>query len=116
MGLPQGLDALYPTGMISTFTLNTTNVVPATARELNKYGAFDCSEWVLCWSHTANLLLLDQLRVTVIAALLAHAKQITLTLRKLFLLCGTFFSSQCKRAHRHVPTARHETPTIQCQP
>jgi hypothetical protein len=97
MQLPRDMDqsnSMYPTGKVSTFTSDTTNVMPATARLMRDYGLFEGCVWIPCFSHIANLLLLDQLRVADIAALLAASKQITTTFRvgsfrKLFITCDS---------------------------
>jgi hypothetical protein len=94
MGLQQGMtqdDPAYPCGKVSVFTTDTTNLMPATGRQLCKYGMFTGCLWETCFSHIANLLLLDQLKVTSVAKLLAASKQITSTFRtgnfrKIFLM------------------------------
>jgi hypothetical protein len=55
--------------------------MPATSRELAKKPMFQCLVWFPCFSHVANLCLLDMLKVPAIAGLLASAKQITTTFR-----------------------------------
>jgi hypothetical protein len=97
IGLPVSLsqtDSRYPKFKVSMFTTDTTNLMPATAKELSKkFDMFLGMLWISCFSHCANLLLLDQLKVPCFADLLAHARQITTTFRnsnnfrKLFLSC-----------------------------
>jgi hypothetical protein len=84
-------DPAYPLGNVSVFTTDTTKLVPATGRQLRKYGMFTGCLWKPCFSHNANMLLLDQLKVTSVAKLLAASKQITTTVRtgnfqKIFLM------------------------------
>jgi hypothetical protein len=87
-------DQAYPKHKVSVFTSDTTNLMPATARALRAYPLLSGLIWIPCFSHIANLLLLDQLQATCIAALLAHCKQITNTFRaglfrKLFMMCAS---------------------------
>ena len=79
-------------GKVSVITSDTTNVMPAIARELGKLPL--CKGFIRapCFPHVSNLLLLDQLKVPAIARLLAHRRQITAVFRvgafrKLFLMC-----------------------------
>lgn len=95
LGLPtdlSGQDSAYPVAKVSVFTSDTTNLMPATNRELCKFPMFEGCAWVACFPHVGNLFLLDQLKITSIANLLSHAKQVALTFRvgtfrKLFLTC-----------------------------
>jgi hypothetical protein len=97
MQLPHDMDqskSMYPTGKVSAFTSDTTNVMPGTARLMRDYGLFEGCVWIPCPSHIANLLLLDQLWVVDIADLLAASKQITTTFRvgsfwRLFITCDS---------------------------
>jgi hypothetical protein len=87
-------DKEYPNHKVSVFTSDTTNLMPATARAMRAYPLLSGLIWVPCFSHIANLLLLDQLQVTCVAPLLAHCKQITNTFRvglfrKLFMMCAS---------------------------
>lgn len=86
-------DPKYPFAKVSVFTSDTTNVMPATNRELCKIPMFKGCVWVSCFPHVGNLFLLDQLKIPSIAKLLSHAKQIALTFRvgafrKIFLRCA----------------------------
>ena len=105
LGLPLHLDSKhtsYPIAKVSVFTSDTTNVMPATNKELRKYPMFEGCVWVPCFPHVGNLFLIDQLKIPSIANLLSHAKQIALnfrtgTLRKLFLMCvNTVHHAACQ--------------------
>jgi hypothetical protein len=98
MGLPANLSSThesYPNQKVSVFTTDTTNLMPATARELReKFVMFRGMLWLSCFCHCANLFLLDQLKVPCFSDFLAHSRQITATFRnsnnfrKLFLTCA----------------------------
>jgi hypothetical protein len=84
----------FPVGKVAVMTSDTTAVMPATAKRLGEMDLCKGLVWAPCFSHVANLLLLDQLKVHAIADLLAHAKQIVTTFRvgnfrKLFIMCAT---------------------------
>jgi hypothetical protein len=89
-------DKCYPTCKVAIFTSDTTALMPATARELSKKPMFQCLVWVPCFSHVANLCLLDMLKVPAISGLLASAKQISTTFR-----AGNF----CKQFIQYAPSA-----------
>jgi hypothetical protein len=112
LGLPCDLDSKDPSDpfvQVAVLKSNTTNVMPATSRELCKFPMFAGCVWVSCFPHVGNLFFLDQLKIPSIAKLLAHAKQIALTFRsgafrKIFLMCALLclrsalksgFSPQC---------------------
>lgn len=96
LGLPLDLapeDARYPHRKVSVFTSDTTNVMPATNKELRKLPMFEGCLWIPCFPHVGNLALLDQLKIRSFAKLLSHAKQIVMvfragTFRKIFLTCA----------------------------
>jgi hypothetical protein len=103
MGLNTGLsnnNEAYPVRKVSVFTTDTTNLMPATARVLSSMLMCQGLVWVPCFSHCANLLLLDQLEVGCFAELLAHSRQITSlfrnsnNFRKLFLSCVPLVSAR----------------------
>jgi hypothetical protein len=77
LGLPTDLspqDSRYQQHKVAIFTSDTTNVMPATNKALNKFALFKGCSWVPCFSHVGNLALLDQLKIPSIAKLLSHAK------------------------------------------
>lgn len=88
-------------GKVAVFTFDTTNVMPATARELSeKYPMFRHLIFLKCFSHVGNLFLSDQLSIPSFADLLGHAKQIptifrTGSFRKLFLACVPLLLHPC---------------------
>jgi hypothetical protein len=87
----------FPHGKVAIMTSDTTNVMPATARELGKLPLCKGLLWAPCFPHVCNLLLLDQLKVPAIANLLAHSRTITAvfrngSFRKLFLMCAAHFA------------------------
>jgi hypothetical protein len=70
-------DSNFPTAKVAVMILDSTALMPATARALRSSKGM---QWAPCMAHVANLLLLDQLKVPTIASLLAHAKQIAVGL------------------------------------
>lgn len=87
-------DERIPRARICIMTSDTTNVMPATARELaEKYPLCESMLWVPCTSHILNLYLVDQLQITSFKLLLQHAKQIVLVLRS-----GVFHKMWLKHA------------------
>lgn len=84
MGLDESLppehDAI-PRARVAIMTSDTTNVMPATARELQKYPLCEGMIWVPCTPHALNLYLVDQLAIPSFKVLLQHAKQIVTVFR-----------------------------------
>jgi hypothetical protein len=106
-------DKVYPKHKVSVFTSDTTNLMPATARALRTYPLFGGLVWIPCFSHIANLLLIDQLQIACIAALLAHSKQITKTFRaglfrKLFMMCVSL--SCCTPSKNDIAVRTRDVP------
>jgi hypothetical protein len=109
MGLDEDLppdSSKIPRSRVAVMTSDTTNVMPATARELLSYPLCEGMIWVPCISHVLNLFLVDQLTIPSFKLLLQHSKQIVTTFRtgafhKLFL---KFTRDALSRLHLPVKT------------
>jgi hypothetical protein len=84
MGLDENLphdSIMIPRARVAVMTSDTTNVMPATARELLSYPMCEGMIWVPCISHVLNLFLVDQLTISSFKLLLQHSKQIVSVFR-----------------------------------